>query len=247
MVESQVLWFEEIGMGDVPRVGGKNASLGELIQSLKTQGVRVPDGFATTPPPTGRSSTRTGSRRPCARGSSTTAPATRRCAPPARPSGSCSWPANSPKTSPSRSAPTTGAGERAGAGQALRRRPQQRHGRGPARREFRRPAGDLPEHRRGAGAAGRLPPLLRLALHRPGHQLPRGQGLRPHGRGPLDRGPADGALRRGRSGVMFSIDTDSGFPRAAVISAAWGLGETVVQGTINPDKYLVFKPLLADE
>ncbi len=49
----------------------------------------------------------------------------------------------------------------------------------------------------------------------------------------------------GASGVMFSIDTDSGFPRVAVVSAAWGLGETVVQGTINPDKYLVFKPLLA--
>jgi pyruvate,water dikinase len=48
------------------------------------------------------------------------------------------------------------------------------------------------------------------------------------------------------SGVMFSIDTESGFPRAAVINAAWGLGETVVQGTVNPDKYAVFKPLLAD-
>ncbi|HSO89902.1 MAG TPA: phosphoenolpyruvate synthase, partial [Arthrobacter sp.] len=51
----------------------------------------------------------------------------------------------------------------------------------------------------------------------------------------------------GASGVMFSIDTDSGFPRVAVVSAAWGLGETVVQGTINPDKYVVFKPLLAQQ
>ena len=49
------------------------------------------------------------------------------------------------------------------------------------------------------------------------------------------------------SGVMFSIDTETGFPGVVVISAAWGLGETVVQGTVNPDKYLVFKPLLADE
>ena len=48
MTDSPVLWFEEIGMGDVPQVGGKNASLGELIQSLKAKGVRVPDGFATT-------------------------------------------------------------------------------------------------------------------------------------------------------------------------------------------------------
>ena len=46
------------------------------------------------------------------------------------------------------------------------------------------------------------------------------------------------------SGVMFSIDTETGFPRTVVVSAAWGLGETVVQGSVNPDKYLVFKPLL---
>ena len=52
---------------------------------------------------------------------------------------------------------------------------------------------------------------------------------------------------RAGSGVMFSIDTETGFPKVVVISAAWGLGETVVQGTVNPDKYLVFKPLLADE
>ncbi|UNK44262.1 phosphoenolpyruvate synthase [Arthrobacter sulfonylureivorans] len=48
----------------------------------------------------------------------------------------------------------------------------------------------------------------------------------------------------GASGVMFSLDTETGFPDAAVISATWGLGETVVQGTVNPDKYVVFKPLL---
>ena len=46
---------------------------------------------------------------------------------------------------------------------------------------------------------------------------------------------------------MFTLDTETGFPRVIVISAAWGLGENVVQGTVNPDKYLVFKPLLADE
>ncbi|MFW6258544.1 MAG: phosphoenolpyruvate synthase, partial [Halochromatium sp.] len=48
----------------------------------------------------------------------------------------------------------------------------------------------------------------------------------------------------GSSGVMFSIDTDTGFPRAVLINGAWGLGETVVQGIVDPDEYLVFKPLL---
>lgn len=46
------------------------------------------------------------------------------------------------------------------------------------------------------------------------------------------------------SGVMFSIDTETGFQDVAVINAAWGLGENVVQGTVNPDEYIVFKPLL---
>jgi len=49
------------------------------------------------------------------------------------------------------------------------------------------------------------------------------------------------------SGVMFSIDTETGFPDVAVISAAWGLGETVVQGAVDPDTYLLFKPLLDDK
>ena len=48
------------------------------------------------------------------------------------------------------------------------------------------------------------------------------------------------------AGVMFSLDTDTGYPHMVVINAAWGLGETVVQGTVNPDEYRVFKPKLGD-
>ncbi len=48
----------------------------------------------------------------------------------------------------------------------------------------------------------------------------------------------------GSAGVCFSIDTETGFPDVVIISAAWGLGETVVQGTVTPDQYSVFKPLL---
>lgn len=50
----------------------------------------------------------------------------------------------------------------------------------------------------------------------------------------------------GGSGVMFSIDTETGFKDVVVIDAARGLGETIVQGTIDPDEYRVFKPLLDD-
>jgi pyruvate,water dikinase len=46
------------------------------------------------------------------------------------------------------------------------------------------------------------------------------------------------------SGVMFTIDTESGFRDAVMISAAYGLGENVVQGSVTPDEYLVFKPTL---
>ena len=46
------------------------------------------------------------------------------------------------------------------------------------------------------------------------------------------------------SGVMFSIDTETGFKDAALITAAYGLGENVVQGSVNPDEYCVFKPTL---
>jgi pyruvate, water dikinase len=46
------------------------------------------------------------------------------------------------------------------------------------------------------------------------------------------------------SGVMFSIDTESGFENVVFITAAWGLGENVVQGAVNPDEYYVFKPTL---
>ena len=44
----KILWFEEIAIADVPLVGGKNASLGEMVRELGKAGVRVPDGFATT-------------------------------------------------------------------------------------------------------------------------------------------------------------------------------------------------------
>ena len=48
------------------------------------------------------------------------------------------------------------------------------------------------------------------------------------------------------SGVMFSIDTESGFRDAAFVTAAYGLGENVVQGAVNPDEYYVFKPTLRE-
>lgn len=49
---------------------------------------------------------------------------------------------------------------------------------------------------------------------------------------------------RGASGVLFTIDTESGFKNALIINGAWGLGEFVVKGMVNPDEFKVFKPTL---
>jgi pyruvate,water dikinase len=48
----------------------------------------------------------------------------------------------------------------------------------------------------------------------------------------------------GASGVMFTLDTDSGFRNVVFITASWGLGETVVQGAVNPDEFYLYKPAL---
>src|SRR5581483_11636204 len=48
----------------------------------------------------------------------------------------------------------------------------------------------------------------------------------------------------GSSGVMFTLDTESGFDKVVFITSAYGLGETVVQGQVNPDEFYVYKPAL---
>lgn len=54
-------------------------------------------------------------------------------------------------------------------------------------------------------------------------------------------------LRSHCAGVMFSLDTETGFPDVVVINGAWGLGETIVKGTVTPDSFMVYKPLLSQE
>jgi pyruvate,water dikinase len=49
------------------------------------------------------------------------------------------------------------------------------------------------------------------------------------------------------AGVMFSLDTETGFPDVVVINAAWGLGETIVKGSVTPDRFMVYKQLLTNK
>ena len=53
------------------------------------------------------------------------------------------------------------------------------------------------------------------------------------------------AVRAKAAGVMFTIDTETGFTNAVVVSSIYGLGENIVQGRINPDEFKVFKPTMA--
>ncbi|WP_024366640.1 phosphoenolpyruvate synthase [Arthrobacter sp. TB 26] len=247
MTDSPVLWFDEIGMGDVPQVGGKNASLGELIQSLKAKGVRVPDGFATTADAYRRFIDANGiepamrSRIQSYRAGEASLRAT----------GEAIRELFLDSEFPADIAGSIRAhyrelGERAGLDRlsvAVRSSAT---------------AEDLPD----ASFAGQQETFLNIAGERElldacrrcyaSLFTDRAISYREvKGFDHLDVALSIGVQRMvrsdvGASGVMFSIDTDSGFPRVAVVSAAWGLGETVVQGTINPDKYVVFKPLLAE-
>lgn len=51
---------------------------------------------------------------------------------------------------------------------------------------------------------------------------------------------------RGAAGVMFTLDTESGFPEVVMINASFGLGENIVQGMVGPDEYYVWKPMLGE-
>ena len=53
------------------------------------------------------------------------------------------------------------------------------------------------------------------------------------------------AVRSKASGIMFTIDTETGFRNAVIITSIYGLGENIVQGRVNPDEFMVFKPTLA--
>ncbi|MFJ5956426.1 phosphoenolpyruvate synthase [Paenarthrobacter sp. NPDC092416] len=247
VVSAHVRWFDDIGMGDVPDVGGKNASLGELSTALRSAGVRVPDGFATT-----------SSAYRMFLASSGLEPVIKASLNDFR-SGVSSLREAGHAIRESILAAEFPTGFMESVRQSYRRLCE-RAGQGQLAVAVRSSATaeDLPD----ASFAGQQETFLNIsgeralidACRRCYASLFTDRAISYReikGFGHLDVALSVGVQRMvrsdvGASGVMFSIDTESGFPRSVVISAAWGLGETVVQGTINPDKYQVFKPLLAD-
>lgn len=242
-----VLWFEEIGLADLPRVGGKNASLGEMIRSLSAEGVRVPGGFALTAD-TYRGFLRHNGLEPRIRELLDRA---RAGEVPTREAGAAIRRLLREAPFPPEVADAVGRAyavlaERTGlAAPAVAVRSSAT-------------AEDLPE----ASFAGQQetflnvtgPDALLEACRRCFASLFTDRAISYRALKGFDdlqvalsvgvQVMVDSAT--GSSGVMFTLDTETGFPRAVVISAAWGLGETVVQGTVDPDKYVVFKPFLDD-
>ncbi len=240
-----IRWFAELDNQAVGLVGGKNASLGEMIGALKTQGVRVPDGFATTAEAYRRYldendladkiSARLNQYRKGEKSLHQTGDSIRRMI------RRGSWPDDIAMTI------------RDAYRELCRRRGEEETDvavRSSATAE------DLPD----ASFAGQQETFLnitgeeelldacrkcyaslftdRAISYRENKGFDHMQVALSVGVQQMVRSDKAGA------GVMFSIDTDSGFPAVVVIDAAWGLGENVVQGTVTPDNYIVFKPLL---
>jgi len=245
---AHVIPFEELGRNDVARVGGKNASLGEMVRNLAAKGVLVPPGFATTADAywqfveanglikdtiaSALADLRTGKaplsevghtiRRAFVRGD---------------------WPADTANAITSAYRELC---HRAGTqitDVAVRSSAT---------------AEDLPD----ASFAGQQETFLNIrgeaalldACRRCYASLFTDRAIsyrNAKGFDHLKVALSVGVQKMVRSdlgsaGVMFSIDTETGFDKIVVINAAWGLGENVVQGTVDPDEYQVFKPLLSD-
>jgi pyruvate,water dikinase len=244
-VDDYVAWFENVGIHDVNRVGGKNASLGEMIRNLVSEGIRVPEGFATT----------TAAYRVFTQGNdlekaiSDLLDRYRNAEATLRETGQALRQLFLAAEFPRDLERAIVEGYRALA---------ERSG-GPEPAVAVRSsatAEDLPD----ASFAGAQETFLNVtgerellaACRRCYASLFTDRAISYREAKHVDH--LEVALSVGvqlmvrsdvgGSGVMFSIDTETGFPHVVVISAAWGLGEMVVQGEVDPDRYLVFKPLL---
>ncbi|MGN6501468.1 MAG: phosphoenolpyruvate synthase [Pseudolysinimonas sp.] len=247
MESAWVVWFNEVGVTDVPRVGGKNASLGEMIRELGEKGVRVPDGFATTAEAYVAFVEHNGLRDRITQELSAYRAGTATLQAAGETIREAFLAAEFPPelTAQIRTfyrdlATKSGVPHPAVAVRSSAT------------------AEDLPD----ASFAGQQETFLNVAGERQLLEACRRcyaslftdraityRELK--GFDDLSVALSIGVQRmvrsdRGASGVMFSLDTESGFPKVAVISAAWGLGELVVQGIVDPDAYMVYTPLLDD-
>jgi pyruvate, water dikinase len=244
--QSGVRWFEELSSADVALVGGKNASLGEMIRSLSASGVRVPTGFATTAQAYWHFLDANNLRGDI--GERITA--WQQGADLAETGAAIRQLVRAAELPPGLIREITDAYRLLAA--RLGRVDPAVAVRSSATAE------DLPE----ASFAGQQESFLNIsgepglldACRRCYASLFTDRAIsyrEQHGFDHLRVALSIGVQEMVRSdlagaGVMFSLDTESGFPRVVLINAAWGLGESVVAGAVDPDEYVVFKPLLAE-
>ncbi|RCJ40330.1 phosphoenolpyruvate synthase [Nostoc punctiforme NIES-2108] len=242
---SLILWFDEIGIADIPVVGGKNASLGEMIQQLTPKGINVPTGFATTAYAYRHFIKSAGLeaklRKLFADLDVEDVKNLRERGKKAR-----SLLIHTPFPVELREAIAT----------AYHSLCEQYHADTDVAVRSSATAEDLPD----ASFAGQQETYLNVvgvegvlaACHKCFASLFTDRAISyRHAKGfdHFSIALAVGVQKMVRSdlatsGVMFSIDTETGFKDAALITAAYGLGENVVQGSVNPDEYYVFKPTL---
>lgn len=243
---TNVLWFSELGLSDLDQVGGKNASLGEMVRNLASAGVKVPDGFATT------------------------ADAYRRFLSESGLDARIESILDGLDSGDVTALATVGQEIRdlirvtpfpAGFEEEIRtayQRLTEEHG-GDVSWAVRSSATaeDLPD----ASFAGQQETFLNIrGIENILHAIKdvfaslyndRAIAYRVHHGFTHSEVALSAGVQRmvrsdvGASGVMFTMDTETGFNDAVFITSSYGLGEAVVQGAVNPDEFYVHKPALA--
>ncbi|MEW5943751.1 MAG: phosphoenolpyruvate synthase [Pseudomonadota bacterium] len=245
MENRYIAWFDELGMNDVGSVGGKNASLGEMFNRLARAGVRVPGGFATT------------------------AAAFRDFLAHAGLTARIAAELDALDVSDVEKLAAIGAKIRRWieetpfpphfAGQILAAYGKLSQGAGGEAAVAVRSsatAEDLPD----ASFAGQQETYLNIcgaeavlaAVKKVFASLYNDRAIAyrvHHGFAHAQVALSAGVQRMvrsdlGASGVVFTLDTESGFDQVVFVTSAYGLGETVVQGAVNPDEFYVHKPML---
>jgi pyruvate,water dikinase len=240
-----VLWFEEFGIADVPIVGGKNASLGEMIRHLVSKGVRIPNGFATTARAYRRFLESNGldvKLRKLFTGLS---------------------------VEDLKQLQNIGSQARALILEASFPEDLDHAIRDAYARLCDQYGPNTDVAVRSSATAEDLPDASFAGQHETYLNVHGVKGLleackkcfasiftdrafyyrQTHGFDHLGIALSIGVQKMVRSdlacsGVMFSIDTETGFTNAVLINGSYGLGENVVQGVVNPDEFMVFKPTL---
>ena len=240
----QLLWFEEITLKDLPKVGGKNASLGEMIRHLTSKGIKVPEGFAITTKAFAEfvdNSALEGKINAALEGLD-----------PDNPSDVAERGKKVRKMFLESPFPPE-----------LQREIE--YGYWELGRKLNIPnpsvairSSATSEDLEGASFAGQHETMLNVrgetavlkAIKQCFASLftDRAIAYRVHkGFGQIGNLLSVGVQRMVRSdlacsGVMFTLDTESGFDNVVYITGSWGLGEMIVQGAVNPDQFYVFKP-----